>query len=227
MIRPEVASSVHSLNHRRTRRSRKARALGKSPAYLLLMLLLAALPALAKVDVDFDPNADVSKYKTFAFVGGVKNLVMLPVDPDVLDIQIHRLVTRELTKKGLREIQPGQTPDLVVRYWATASQQVNPANMGDWGPYNAYIGSYWAPMYDAVSAGSGKENTLLIDLIDPRTRNLAWRLYLTRKFSNADKDWKKADEEFTKAFESYPPSEKEKEAKRKERAAYSAKNSQP
>jgi len=227
MIPPEAASSVHSPNHRREHRRRKAHSQGKSAAYLVLMLLLAALPALAKIDVDFDPNVDTAKYKTFAFVGGVRNLVMLPVDPDVLDIQIHRLVTRELTKKGLREVPPGQNPDLVVRYWATASQQVNPANMGDWGPYNAYIGSYWAPLYDAVSASSGKENTLLIDLIDARSKSLAWRLYLTRKFSNADKDWKKADEEFAKAFEGYPPSEKEKEAKRKERAAYSAKNSQP
>jgi Domain of unknown function (DUF4136) len=224
MMRPEFASFMRYPNQRKVPYLSKARSRRRSPVYLMLLLLLSGFPALAKTDVDFDPNVDTSKYKSFAFVGGVRNLVMLPVDPDVLDIQIHRLVTRELTKKGLREVQPGQSPDLVVRYWASASQQVNPANMGDWGPYNAYIGSYWAPMYDAVSAGSGRENTLLIDLIDQRTKNLAWRLYLTRKFSNADKDWKKADEEFTKAFESYPPSEKEKEAKRKERAAYSAKN---
>jgi Domain of unknown function (DUF4136) len=227
MMRLELASFMCCRKQGRMGHSRKTPSRSKSLTYLILMLLLAAFPALAKIDVDFDPNVDTSKYKSFAFVGGVKNLVMLPVDPDVLDIQIHHLVTRELTKKGLREVQPGQNPDLVVRYWANTSQQVNPMNMGDWGPYNAYIGSYWAPMYDAVSASSGKENTVLIDLIDPRSKNLAWRLYLTRKFSNADKDWKKADEEFAKAFESYPPSEKEKEAKRKERAAYSAKNSQP
>ena len=227
MIRSEFAAHLHSPDNRAMRHIRHVASRGKSITCLVLMLLLAAIPAFAKVDVDFDPNVDASKYRTFAFVGGVKNLVMLPVDPDVLDIQVHRLVTRELSKKGLREVQPGQNPDIVVRYWANASQQVNPANMGDWGPFSPYIGSYWASMYDAVSASSGKENTLLIDIIDPRTKNLAWRLYLTRKFSNADKDWKKADEEFAKAFESYPPSEKEKEAKRKERAAYSAKNSQP
>jgi hypothetical protein len=226
MIRVEFASPRHSPNHQRVHFSRKAQSPGKSLAYVILMLLLAALPVLAKVDVDFDPSADSSKYKSFAFVGGVKNLVMLAVDPDVLDIQIHRMVTRELTKKGLREVQASQNPDLVVRYWANTSQQVNPTSMGDWGPYSAYISSYWSPMYDAVSASSGKANTLLVDLIDPRTKNLAWRLYLTRKFSNADKDWNKADEEFAKAFESFPPSEKEKEAKLKERAAYSAKNSQ-
>jgi hypothetical protein len=34
-----------------------------------------ALPLLGKVTVDFDPNVDFSKYKTFAYIGGVENLV--------------------------------------------------------------------------------------------------------------------------------------------------------
>lgn len=56
-----------------------------------------------------------------------------------------------------------------------------------------------------------------MDLIDPRSKALAWRVYLMRKITKPDKDGKKADEEFTKGFESCPPSEKEREAKKKER----------
>jgi len=56
-----------------------------------------------------------------------------------------------------------------------------------------------------------------VDLIEPRSKALAWRVYLIREITNPDEDWKKAYEEFTKGFESYPPSEKEKEAKKKER----------
>jgi len=82
-------------------------------------------------------------------------------------------------------------------------------------------------MYDTVSASSSKEGSLILDLIDSHPKTLAWRLYLTRKLSNSDQDWKKADEEFTKALESYPPSDKEKDAKRKERAAHPPKNDQP
>jgi hypothetical protein len=39
-----------------------------------------------------------------------------------------------------------------------------------------------------------------------------------RKIVKVDKDWKKADQDFTKGFESYPPSAKQIEAKKKERA---------
>ena len=192
-----------------------------------LLVLLAALPLSARTTVDFDPNLDFSKYKTFAFLGGVENLLMLQLNPDLIYDRVHQAVTRDLTKKGLREVQPGQNPDLVVRYWANSSQQVNVATMGNWGPYGAYVGSYWGWVYNDVSASSAKEGSLIVDLIDRKSKNLAWRLYLIRKISNPDKDWKKADEEITKAFDSYPPSDKEKEEKKKERAAHPPKPDQP
>ena len=194
---------------------------------LIFLAFLAAMPLLAKTEIDFDPNLNFSKYKTFAFIGGVENLVMLPVNPELINNRVHRAVARELTGKGLREVQPGQNPDLVVRYWVSTSQQVNVSTMGNWGPYGPYIGSYWSWMYDAISASSLTEGSLLVDLIDPKAKNLAWRVYLVRKLSNADKDWKKADEDFAKAFQSYPPSDKEKEAKRKERAEHPPKSDRP
>lgn len=192
----------------------------------LFILFFVALPLFAKTLIDFDPTLDFSKYKTFAFIGGVENLLMLPVNPGLINERVHRAVTRELAKKGLREVQPNQKPDLVVRYWVTTSQQINLATMGNWGPYGPYVGSYWGWMYDSVSASS-KEGSLLVDLIDPKTKNLAWRVYLIRKLTNADKDWNKADEDFAKAFESYPPSDREKDAKRKERAEHPPKPDQP
>lgn len=192
----------------------------------LFIFFFVALPLFAKTLIDFDPTLDFSKYKTFAFIGGVENLLMLPVNPGLINERVHRAVTRELAKKGLREVQPNQKPDLVVRYWVTTSQQINLATMGNWGPYGPYVGSYWGWMYDSVSASS-KEGSLLVDLIDPKTKNLAWRVYLIRKLTNADKDWNKADEDFAKAFESYPPSDREKDAKRKERAEHPPKPDQP
>ena len=59
---------------------------------------------------------------------------------------------------------------------------------------------------------------LVLDLIDANHRDLAWRLYLVRKIVNVEKDWKKADADFTKGFESYAPSAKLIEEKKKERA---------
>ena len=36
----------------------------------LVILLAAALPAIAKVEVDFNPSLDFSQFKTYAYIGG-------------------------------------------------------------------------------------------------------------------------------------------------------------
>jgi len=43
---------------------------------------------------------------------------MMQLNSDLINNRIYRMVVRELAKKGLREVQPGQNRDLVVRYWA-------------------------------------------------------------------------------------------------------------
>jgi len=191
---------------------------------LILAAFFAAVPLLAKTVVDFNPDVDFSKYKTFAYIGGVENLLMFQANPGLVSDRIHEAVTRELTKKGLREVPPNQHPDLVIRFWANPSSQVNIATMGVWVPYAPFIGSYWEHTYDEVSTSSAKEGSLVIDLIDTTSKDLAWRLYLIHKVTTPDKEWKKADEEITKAFESFPPSPKERDAKKKDRTAHPPKS---
>ena len=184
----------------------------------LLVLLMAGLPAMAKVEVDFNPNLDFSQFNTYAYIGGVEHLVMLQLNPELINDRVHRAVQRELTNKGLREVQPSENPDLVVRYWANSQVQVNVAATGNWGPYGPYLGTYWGFLYDTMSASSTREGMLVLDRIDAKNKDLAWRLYLVRKIVKVDKDWKKADQDFRQGFESYPPSVKQIEQKKKERA---------
>jgi hypothetical protein len=184
---------------------------------VVALLSSLALSVSAKTTIDFDPNIDFSRFKTFAYIGGVENLVMMQLNPDLINTRIHRMVVRELEKKGLREVNADQNPDVVVRYWANSETRVDVAVMGNWGVYGPFIGSYWGYLYNTVTATNQRQGTLILDLIDPRTKALAWRLYLVRKITDPDKDWKKADEEFTEGFKSFPPTDKDKEEKRKER----------
>lgn len=186
---------------------------------LILIILSCILPVVsAKTTIDFDPRIDFSKFKTFAYLGGVENLVSIQMNPDLINIRFHHMVVRELEKKGMHEVNPGQNPDLIVRYWANPETQVDVAVMGNWGPYGPYIGNDWASVYNAVTASSHHLGTLILDLIDPKAKALVWRSYLVRKMSDPDKDPKKAEDEFTDSFKSFPPTEKDKEEKRQERA---------
>ena len=187
---------------------------------LTIMALLSGFvfSVSAKTTVDFDPNIDFAKFKTFAYLGAVENLVAMEMNPDLINIRFHRMVVRELEKKGLHEVSLGQNPDLIVRYWANPATQVDVTVMGNWGPYGPFISGDWSNGYNEVVSTSKNQGTLVLDLIEPRAKALVWRVYLVRKMSDPDKDPKKAEDELSESFKSFPPSEKDKEAKRQERA---------
>ena len=193
----------------------------------VLMALLIAPQVRAKTNIDFNPDLDFTKFKTFAYIGGVEHLVMLQLNPDEIRNRVHDAVARELTKRGLKEVKREESPDLVVRYFANSQSEVNVAATGDWGGFDPFIIDNWSYTYELWSATTTREGSLMIDLIDAKRKDLAWRLFLEQKILNIDKVWPKVNQEIAKGFESYPPTEKEKEEKRKERAEHPPKPQKP
>ena len=190
----------------------------------LLFVLLCAMTTNAKMAIDFNPNLDFSKYKTFAYIGGVESLVRMQLNPDLLNNRIHRAVVRELTGKGLREVQKEENPDLVVRYWVEAEFNAQVTGTADWGIYGSYYGGYWTVMYTTMSTPVTHKGTLGIELIDTKARDLAWRLFVSEKIihNDPDKIWKTADSNIIKAFKNYPPTAKAIEEKKAEWAKIDA-----
>jgi hypothetical protein len=188
--------------------------------FLLLFTLIFAPQASAKINVDFDPGLDFSKYKTFAYLGGVNSLEFRQLNPDYITNKVHEGVSQSLIERGLKEVKPDQQPDLVVRYWANSQSQIVSSAAGDFGQFGQYVSDYWAYTYDLMTAQSSLEASLVIDLIDPKRKDLAWRLYLGQKIGGSDSIWPKVLSQISKGFESYPPSKKQIDEKRKERAEH-------
>lgn len=188
------------------------------PITVLLFVLLWATAANAKMAIDFNPNLDFSKYKTFAYIGGVESLVRLQLNPELLNNRMHRAVVRELTAKGLREVQPEENPDLVVRYWVEAESNAQVTGTAHWGIWGSYYYGYWTVMYTTMSTPVTHKGLLGIELIDAKARDLAWRLFVSEKIihNDPDKIWKTADKNIVKAFKSYPPTAKAIEEKKAE-----------
>ena len=201
------------------------------PLTVLLFVLLWAMAANAKMATDFNPNLDFTKYKTFAYIGGVESLVRMQLNPEMLNNRIHRAVVRELTGKGLREVQPDDNPDLVVRYWVEAESNAQLTGTAHWGMYGSYYYGYWTVMYTTMSTPVTHQGLLGIELIDAKARELAWRLFVSEKIihSDPDKIWKTADTNIIKAFKNYPPTPGAIEKKKAERAKIDAakKSAQP
>src|SRR5579862_8615905 len=175
------------------------------PPMGLLFVLLWAMAIDAKMATDFNPNLDFTKYKTFAYIGGVESLVRMQLNPDMLNNRIHRAVVRELSAKGLREVQPEENPDLVVRYWVEAESNAQLTGTAHWGMYGSYYYGYWTVMYTTMSTPVTHKGLLGIEMIDAKARDLAWRLFVSEKIihSDPDKIWKTADSNIIKGFKSY------------------------
>ena len=187
---------------------------------LFLLTLILAPRVMAKINVDFDPTLDFSKFKTFAYIGGVNTLEFRQLNPNLISDRVHAGVSQALTARGLKEAKPDQQPDLVVRYWANSQSQIMSPAVGSWGEFGAFVTNYWAYTFDLMRAQSTLDASLVIDLIDLKRKDLAWRLYLEQKIVDDDSIWPKVLGEISKGFEKYPPSKKEMEEKRKERAEH-------
>ena len=201
------------------------------PLLGLLLPLLYALPVTAKVAIDFDPNLDFAKYKTFAYIGGHEQLQRLQLNPDQLNNQIYRSIVRELTNKGLREVQSAESPDLVVRYWVETKNEAGVGYGASWGIYGTYWTGHWSVQYVSMHTHSINEGILGIELIDAKTRSLAWRMFATEKIYHTEpaKILKVADNNIKKGFKGYQPSAQDIAAKKERWAKEDAekKPSQP
>jgi hypothetical protein len=136
-------------------------------------------------------KTNMSGYHTFAWMPPSKNS-----SPNALgmagDVKVKDVTTQALVGKGLQLSQ--NHPDLVVTYTdivgkGTYTSYYSPY-WGGWGPgwgwgfgwgwgyrpYYAYGGPF--PYYGGVTyaeRGHYREGTLIIDLIDTRTRKIVWR----------------------------------------------------
>jgi len=184
---------------------------------LFVSLFVLAPRATAKTAVDFDPNLDFSKYKTFAYAGGSNALEFRELNPNYISDRVHAGVAQALVQRGLKEVRLDQQPDLVVRYWANSQSNVVAPAVG---AGDIVTDGYWAYTYDLMRAENSLDATLVIDLIDAKRKALAWRIFLEQKIVDDDSIWPKVLNEISKGFEHYPPSKKEIAEKQKERAEH-------
>jgi len=141
----------------------------------LLSLGFAALIALVAcgpyVRSDFDPAVDFTRFKTYAQVPpperGDKERV--PVGP-FLDGRIRAALDRELPLRGLVKAE-GADSDLLVGYYLVLRDRV------DWG----FVSTYWGWGWVGVSPVpySYTEGSLIVDLVDAKSRRLVWRGWAT------------------------------------------------
>ena len=180
------------------------RKLQEREALLGLILVLATTSTVFadKVKIDYDKAASFSEFKTYAFKPG---LLMLAQDHDRLDRQFFKAMRQELNNRGMTEVP--ENPDVYVTYFGTLGAVSSSGSLyapGQEARYDWGIPQGWS----GVTSTTGVEGSLLIEIVNASTRQLAWRATLkglVKNLGNPDKQEQRINEVIQKAFKEYPP----------------------
>jgi hypothetical protein len=144
---------------------------------LVLLLGTSGCSTASRVGVtnDFDHAVNFRAFKTWAwYPQQPKDVEGGPAKgySSFLDKRMRAAVAAEMTAKGLTEVTT--TPDIYVAYSARVEdkQQVSPYYNGLGYPYGYGYGAY-GRNYPSVT--QYKAGTVVIDIIDARRKELAWR----------------------------------------------------
>jgi CubicO group peptidase (beta-lactamase class C family) len=169
-----------------------------------LATALFTLQACTSIDVktDFDPSADFSKFHTFAFAGGTDINKGGILDNSLMRKRMESIVGRELESKGLQQVGVDHNPDLLVHYWVGVAEKQQIQSYGPAGP-RAYR---WGGGYGGVTTYNYEEGTLVVDLVEARKKELAWRATMVADLADSTQDnMELVNKAITKAFKDYPP----------------------
>jgi hypothetical protein len=168
----------------------------KLVSFALTFFLIAPVLIADDRNVDYDPQADFSKYKTFIFREGEILTKAPDLNSPLVRKKIDAAIRAQLTAKGLREVE--NQGDLVVTYRLGAAQRREVQNF----PAGRLGRARRVETYRFT------EGTLVIDLLNRQPRDLVWRGIYRDDESNVSKISEKLPNDIKKLFDEYPPKKK-------------------
>ena len=178
--------------------------LALSPCCLLVLVTLSLCAPRAsaqKVKIDFDRTFDFSTLKTYAW----KMHPAMKDDPELRESVGAELVrmalSRELLDKGFVPTEE-EFADFYVTGFGTRNRKSEiRGSIGGW--YNS--SPYYMQGWQTVMVRNYMEGTLILDIVDAKTKQLAWRAYCKGAIRNPSKRDKVIDKALRKAFKKFPP----------------------
>lgn len=192
-------------------------------------IMLWVAPCLASdAKNDFDPDVDFTRFKTFAIIGGKDIERSGWLDEPEMHDRFQNFIAGALETRGLAEVPKDQKHDLAVRFWVARRQKqdVTVIDYGPsmaWGGYAPYWTGAWGYSYQEYIVSNYVQGSMIVDMIDPATKDLVWRIYVRQKIEDRAKAYVEAKKNLYKAIGVLPPSGEQKEKMRRARAKLEAK----
>jgi uncharacterized protein DUF4136 len=127
-----------------------------------------------RVTTDYDPSADFSGVRSYAWFDERSGVQGDRADvTSLLDRRVRSAVDAELQRKGLARVDKGAAKIVVTYHLGVETKlDVNTVNTGyGYGRYGRFGGVGGT----TTTVSEYQEGTLLIDMIDPSSKQLIWR----------------------------------------------------
>jgi len=164
-----------------------------------LVAILAASAYAQKIEIEFDQQADFSRFHSFAIRSSRLNSKNPSLNSELIKKRINLDIEKFLEAKGLEFVEEGKS-DLNVRYTLGSARKVEteayPAGWRGWGT--------------AIVRVPYTEGTLVLDFRDGTTtpHSLVWRAIARLEKNDAAGVEKQLDDMVKKSIEKYPPKPK-------------------
>ena len=160
---------------------------------ILAVLLAVATVAVAKTTVDWDGDADFSKYRTYSWKDGT------PIQNPLMQERAVEAVNEQLQAKGMKQVVSGSDVQVVIHASQHQEQQIVGSSFG-YGRWGGWGGTTSTSVYN-IPKGS-----LMVDLVDSSSNKLVWRGSASETLSDKpEKNTKKIRKVIEKMFKKYPP----------------------
>jgi len=166
-----------------------------------LCMFLAALSTSCStmtVRADHDSQVDFGSYSSFALFERPAKERRGPQMSELVDRRIGASMQAELVSRGFTTAAPREA-DILVTFYTAVRKRVT-VNGGGWYGYRR---PYWGGRVTYVK--TYPEGTLVIDVIDRKSRNLVWRGVGSGAFSKMNPSDEKVDKRVARILATFPP----------------------
>ena len=178
--------------------------------YFAIVTVVVVLNACAGIPVstDYDPNWQLPTTPAYAWMPHSMSKVDPMIDNDLVAARIHRAVDEQLAAKGISATGSDADANLLVAYHIGEEEKL------DINTFHSSFGYYpcwhcWGPGYDSdVWVSQYTQGKLIIDLVDAKTKQLAWRGIASRRvpsFDSPQERDKYIRETVMAIFKKFPP----------------------
>lgn len=181
---------------------------------MVAVLLTALYGCAPRVTVDRNSEVNFSKYKTFAWMDSDVKAGQNPLYYNQLATEnVENTMSRVLADKGLKPVR--SRPDLLVGYHFFVEDKTRTVAA----PNNAFYGPYlgwgrwgyggWGPGYwgwggQQFAQEEYQAGTLVVDMVDARTRRLVWRGSVQDAVGNPARIAERLTKEAERIVEKFP-----------------------